>query len=95
MAAVRMYIDKFQKEVLIDEDHPLAIAQRAKAGQESGESHGEPQGSSVPAEKPAAPTKSISRMNRDELLELCVERGLEVPEDASKKDIIALLEGAE
>jgi hypothetical protein len=30
MAAVKMYIDKFDKEVLIDEDHPLAIAQQAK-----------------------------------------------------------------
>lgn len=30
MAAVRMYVDKFGAEVLIDEDHPLAVAQRAK-----------------------------------------------------------------
>ena len=28
MSQVRMYIDKFKKEVLIEEDHPLAIAQR-------------------------------------------------------------------
>jgi hypothetical protein len=27
--AVRMWIDKFQREVLIDDQHPLAIAQRA------------------------------------------------------------------
>lgn len=30
MPAVRMYIDKFKGEVLIDDDHPLAVAQRAK-----------------------------------------------------------------
>jgi hypothetical protein len=30
MAAVRMYIDKFACEVLIDEDHPLAVAQKQK-----------------------------------------------------------------
>ena len=29
MAAVTMYIEKFGREVLIDEEHPLAIAQRA------------------------------------------------------------------
>lgn len=29
MAAVLLYIAKFGREVLIDEDHPLAIAQRA------------------------------------------------------------------
>lgn len=29
MAPVRMYVAKFGREVLIDEDHPLAIAQRA------------------------------------------------------------------
>jgi len=31
MGAVRMYIDKFGAEVLIDETHPLAIAQMATA----------------------------------------------------------------
>jgi hypothetical protein len=31
MAAVRIYIDKFKGVVLIEEDHPLAVAQRAKA----------------------------------------------------------------
>jgi hypothetical protein len=30
MAAVKMWIDKFQREVLIDEDHPLAVAQKRK-----------------------------------------------------------------
>ena len=30
MPAVKMYIDKFKKEVLIDDDHPLAVAQRNK-----------------------------------------------------------------
>lgn len=30
MAAVKMYIDKFKGVVLIQEDHPLAVAQRAK-----------------------------------------------------------------
>ena len=29
VTVVRMWIDKFQREVLIDEDHPLALAQRA------------------------------------------------------------------
>lgn len=29
MPARRMYIEKFGEEVLIDEDHPLAIAQKA------------------------------------------------------------------
>lgn len=28
--AVKMYIEKFGKEVMIEEDHPLAVAQRAK-----------------------------------------------------------------
>ena len=28
MAAIRMFIRKFQREVLIDEDHPLALAER-------------------------------------------------------------------
>ena len=30
MAAVKMFIDKFDGEVLIDYDHPLAVAQREK-----------------------------------------------------------------
>jgi hypothetical protein len=30
MTAVRMHIDKFGGEVLIDDDHPLAVAQREK-----------------------------------------------------------------
>lgn len=30
MTAVTMYVDKFEKEVIIDEDHPLAVAQRVK-----------------------------------------------------------------
>jgi hypothetical protein len=30
MAAVRMYIDKFKGVVLIDDNHPLAVAQRAR-----------------------------------------------------------------
>lgn len=36
MAAIKMYIDKFSGVVLIDEDHPLAVAQRdADAGQDA------------------------------------------------------------
>jgi hypothetical protein len=30
VAAVRLFIEKFGRVVLIDEDHPLAVAQRAK-----------------------------------------------------------------
>jgi hypothetical protein len=30
VAAVRLFIEKFGRVVLIDEDHPLAAAQRAK-----------------------------------------------------------------
>jgi hypothetical protein len=30
MAPVRMFVEKFRGVVLIDEDHPLAVAQRAK-----------------------------------------------------------------
>lgn len=30
MTVVRMWIEKFQREVLIEDDHPLALAQRAK-----------------------------------------------------------------
>lgn len=30
MAVVEMYIDKFQRVVLIDDDHPLALAQVEK-----------------------------------------------------------------
>lgn len=29
MTAIRMYIEKFGREVLIDKDHPLAVAQLA------------------------------------------------------------------
>lgn len=29
MPVVRMYIEKFGSEVLIDDEHPLAVAQRA------------------------------------------------------------------
>ena len=32
---IRTYIEKFGREVLIDEDHPLAVAQRAQAQQKS------------------------------------------------------------
>lgn len=33
MALVKMFISKFGREVLIDDDHPLAVAEQAKAEQ--------------------------------------------------------------
>lgn len=61
MAAVRMYIDKFGGEVLINEDHPLAVAQREKQREEKAEkaSSGEsPPTHDEPTEKsPAAPRR--------------------------------------
>jgi hypothetical protein len=30
MAAIKMFIDKFKKVVLIDEDHPLVLEQKIK-----------------------------------------------------------------
>jgi hypothetical protein len=36
MAAVRMYITKFAREVLIDDQHPLARAERAGISETSG-----------------------------------------------------------
>jgi hypothetical protein len=34
-----MFIDKFNGVVLIDEDHPLAVAQRAKGARDSADTH--------------------------------------------------------
>ena len=62
MAAVRMFISKFGREVLIDADHPLAVAERAKVGGEASESGTrkpaaiEPTAAEAPA--PAPPTES-------------------------------------
>lgn len=87
MAAVRMHIDKFDRKVLIDEDHPLAVVQRLKdASTGTGAASGSAAGS--------AAAKPLSRMNRAELVALCGERRIDVPEDASKKDIIALLDAS-
>lgn len=52
MAAVKMHIDKFGGEVTIDEDHPLAIAQRAKDSKKGAKAAGE-----KAAPKKAAPKK--------------------------------------
>ena len=42
MAAVKMYITKFDREVLIDDEHPLAVAEVAAAVEaESTQSNGE------------------------------------------------------
>lgn len=80
MPAVRMYIDKFDKEVLIDEDHPLAVAQR-EGGQ------GAPSAGKGPV--------NYARMNVAALTALAKERGVGVPDASSKKELIALLEAAD
>ena len=42
MTTVRMFVQKFGREVVIDEDHPLAVAQRAR-------------NAAAPADTPAGP----------------------------------------
>jgi hypothetical protein len=106
MAAVEMFIDKFDRVVTIDEDHPLAVAQREKdakaprppkASERSAPAtrsepeapaagEGEPE---VPATKP-----NLSRKTVKQLTALCKKRGIEVPEGSTKKELVALLEGA-
>lgn len=80
MAAVKMYIDKFKGEVLIDEDHPLAIAQRekdAKAGSTGSRAENE--------------TDYASQTVAD-LRALCEEREIDVPVGSRKVDLVELLE---
>ena len=71
MTAVKMYIDKFDREVLIDEDHELAVAQRAK-GQAAPDST-----NSVDPSKPLTATQ-IGKLNREQLDALAAERGVTV-----------------
>lgn len=84
MATVTMHIDKFGKEVLIDETHPLAIAQRAKDAK--------------PSRKPAddddddSTSPNLSRKNLAQLTAIAEERHISVPDGSSKKEIIALIE---
>jgi hypothetical protein len=57
MPVVKLYIDKFNGEVLIDENHPLAIAQRAKDSAPKAET---PKGSESES-KPAAKTSGKAK----------------------------------
>jgi hypothetical protein len=86
MAAVTMHIDKFGKEVTIDENHPLAIAQRAKDAKPSKKSAKTDEVDDDPS--PSA----LSKMNLTQLREHAEGKNISVPEDASKKEIIALIE---
>jgi hypothetical protein len=87
MAAVRMYIDKFKGVVLIEEDHPLAVAQRAKAASSvtrldgkplergaDGLVHGERAKSRELLESEAIPPKiDPSRSDEDLILQFTIE----------------------
>ena len=80
MTAVKMHIDKFDGEVIIDENHPLAIAQRekdAKAPKSSRAARSTPaavpegaapavqgEGAAEPAAEPAKPKRSRKRASR-------------------------------
>jgi hypothetical protein len=84
MAAVTMHIDKFGKEVLIDENHPLAIAQRAKDAKPSRKK---------PAEEDDDSTSpNLSKLNLTQLTEVAQAKNISVPKGSSKKEIIALIE---
>jgi len=62
MAAVRMHIDKFKGVVLINEDHPLAVAQRAKDAERARTP--EPEPSAEPPAPPAARAPLVPRRRR-------------------------------
>jgi hypothetical protein len=85
MAAVTMRIDKFGKEVIIDENHPLAIAQRAKDAKPSRKS-------GRTEENDDSTSPNLSKLNLTQLREHAESKNISVPEDASKKEIIALIE---
>lgn len=118
MATEKVYIEKFAGVVIIDTDHPLAIAQRAKDAASKKASATKPGAvplelssaspASVPAEvstgiiapvsAPANTPVSASKlatMRADALRELCAERGIEVPEGATRKAMIASLTPSE
>lgn len=83
MAAVRMYIDKFKSEVLIEKDHPLAIAQREKESVRSGEltathSVDASAAAATVATVPSATPDSISNGNPDSSPTNSVPSSLEV-----------------
>lgn len=85
MAAVTMYIDKFEKEVLIDETHPLAAAQRLKDAKASRKS-------AKDDDDDDSLSPNLSRKNLAQLREFAEERHISVPDGSSKKEIIALIE---
>jgi hypothetical protein len=90
MTPVLMYIDKFEKEVLIDETHPLAIAQRAK----DAEDHS-------PIETVSGLTAAqVKKMAKGDVLALVDTLGLTVTRadgtegEPTKQDYIAALTAA-
>lgn len=119
MATEKVYIDKFASVVIIDTDHPLAVAQRAKDAASKKGSGAKPGAAPVvtlsnastgtvppavttgtvkpPATPPVTPpvtpvsASKLAAMRADALKELCAERKIEVPEGATRKDMIALL----
>ncbi len=90
MAPVRMHIDKFNGVVLIDEDHPLAVAQRTKAAAVSADTHqaSAPAAPETPA--PEAPPVDLSTLTKAQLIALAAERyDLTLDASNSKAAILA------
>jgi len=77
-----MYITKFGGKVLIDEDHPLAIAERGDAGVA---------GWAGAEEAATVEPQNWSRMRKPDLLAACAEVGIVVGEEMTRADLIALL----
>jgi hypothetical protein len=97
MAAVRMYIEKFGREVLIDEDHPLAVAQRQQGAQEANAPIAD--SASGDGDPVDLTDVDLDALTKEELIALAIERGVTVTRaDGAdgvplKSDYIAALSG--